>query len=338
MSAKTTRGLRAHGALAPRGLVVVALASAGCIPAGLTLASNGGDASDATVETSACPDDSCCDSGNPGACATGELIVDGGVAACVALASTQPCYTAEAGTNGVGACHAGTQSCVGSLGPCSGEVTPAPIENCFNSIDDDCDGVVNDGCPSALSLGPDRSLSGAGGDGGGPRSAHCPPESFITRVDSWGDATSHHASGVSIYCATPTLVQGSSTYSVTLTPVSPAPYAQLVGLQSASDNRKDDCGLTGLTAITYTVGLADIYVEALGNHCATSPVTLQADNTLTFDFTGSGDKTYTAWGDAGAAFDETCKPNEVVVGFDVRDGNWLNSITPICAALTVVPM
>jgi hypothetical protein len=338
----TTRCFGAYVALAHRGVVVAALASGGCIPAALTLGSNDAELSDATV----CVGDTCCDSGSPGACAAGQRMLDGGAAACVPLLSTQPCYTGEAGTNGVGACHGGTQSCVGSLGHCNGEVTPAPVENCFNAVDDDCDGVVNNGCPSLLSLINEHSPPAAGGDGGGPNSAHCPQGSFVTRVDSWGDSNPNnkHASGVSIWCATPTLVRGTTSYSVNLTRNLPAPSQQLVGLQNASDDRTDDCGLTGLTgltsltAITYTVGVADDFVEGLGHHCATSAVTLQPDNTMTFDFKGDGGTTYTRWGDGGVFFDQVCGPNEVVVGFVVRNGLWLNRIAPICAELSVVTM
>jgi hypothetical protein len=65
-------------------------------------------------------------------------------------------------------------------------------------------------------------------------------------------------------------------------------------------------GLTGLTAIADTSGLADIYVEGLGHHCATSAVTLQSNDTLVFD--------------------------------SLRQGVWLNAIAPICAAVGVVYM
>ncbi len=51
----------------------------------------------------------------------------------------QACYTGPAGTEGVGACHGGAQSCsAGAWGICQGEVTPQ-TEQC-NLADDDCDG------------------------------------------------------------------------------------------------------------------------------------------------------------------------------------------------------
>lgn len=68
-------------------------------------------------------------------------------ASCVCVpGTTQSCYTGPAGTEGVGACTAGTQTCdtTGtSWGACTGEVTPVP-EVCANGIDEDCNGVADD--------------------------------------------------------------------------------------------------------------------------------------------------------------------------------------------------
>ncbi|MEI8256018.1 MAG: MopE-related protein, partial [Deltaproteobacteria bacterium] len=65
-------------------------------------------------------------------------LVDNGV--------TLACYTGAAGTSGVGLCHGGTQTCsAGSFGVCTGQVTPV-AELCGNGLDDDCNGVVDNGC------------------------------------------------------------------------------------------------------------------------------------------------------------------------------------------------
>ncbi|MFO0686020.1 MAG: putative metal-binding motif-containing protein [Sandaracinus sp.] len=61
-------------------------------------------------------------------------------------ALTQPCYGGPVGTEGVGLCMAGSQTCsAGSFGACTSEVRPVP-ELC-NDRDDDCDGTVDDGNP-----------------------------------------------------------------------------------------------------------------------------------------------------------------------------------------------
>ncbi len=59
---------------------------------------------------------------------------------------TRPCYSGPAGTEGVGACRAGINTC-NAEGRwqlwCDDEVVP-DSENCDNGVDDDCDGTVDD--------------------------------------------------------------------------------------------------------------------------------------------------------------------------------------------------
>jgi len=64
--------------------------------------------------------------------------------------TTRSCYPFTEGTSGVGACVAGTQSCAksgefGKWGDCVGPVGPSP-DTCGDGIDNDCDGVVDNGC------------------------------------------------------------------------------------------------------------------------------------------------------------------------------------------------
>ncbi len=61
--------------------------------------------------------------------------------------TTQACYGGPAGSENVGKCHAGQQTCEDGhwSQTCQGQVTPAP-EAC-NSKDDDCDGQVDEGDP-----------------------------------------------------------------------------------------------------------------------------------------------------------------------------------------------
>ncbi len=63
------------------------------------------------------------------------------------VGGTQDCYGGPAGTAGVGACAAGTQTCEGSAefpvwGACGAQVLPLP-EVC-NGVDDDCDGDTDE--------------------------------------------------------------------------------------------------------------------------------------------------------------------------------------------------
>jgi hypothetical protein len=74
------------------------------------------------------------------------VVDDGPRCACVA-GQTRPCYDGPRGTQGVGICQVGTQTCAPdgrSWGTCLDQVLPR-AEICSNRIDDDCDGVVDNG-------------------------------------------------------------------------------------------------------------------------------------------------------------------------------------------------
>jgi hypothetical protein len=74
---------------------------------------------------------------------------------------TQSCYSGPGGTAGVGVCRAGTKTCLSDgsgYGACLGEVHPSP-ETC-NGLDDDCDGVVDEGA-SGVGASCDTGLVGS---------------------------------------------------------------------------------------------------------------------------------------------------------------------------------
>lgn len=59
------------------------------------------------------------------------------------------CYQGPAATRNVGTCHGGLAMCGvdgNSYGACDGQMLPAAAEDCATSVDDNCDGEINEGC------------------------------------------------------------------------------------------------------------------------------------------------------------------------------------------------
>ena len=76
----------------------------------------------------------------------------------------QPCYSGAPATLGVGACRGGTRSCVsGSWEACEGDVTPVS-EVCGDFEDNDCDGIVDEGCVVCVPTEADEETSCDGVD------------------------------------------------------------------------------------------------------------------------------------------------------------------------------
>ena len=89
------------------------------------------------------------------------------------MEETRPC-----GPPAVGLCHPGTQHCSDRqfTTTCEGQVSPVP-EVC-NGLDDDCDGVVDDGVTSDYY--PDLDGDGFGSNTATKRVACTPPTGFVT--------------------------------------------------------------------------------------------------------------------------------------------------------------
>lgn len=97
-------------------------------------------------------------------------LIDEGISCC------EPGQFRDCG-RGQGACTPGTQACLedGTWGPCQGGVQPIP-EICYNNIDDDCDGTVDDPdlCkPDITCYNEVKDLNEDGIDCGGPCRRPC---------------------------------------------------------------------------------------------------------------------------------------------------------------------
>lgn len=102
----------------------------------------------------------------------GAINEDGTGCVCVPGAPAS-CYTGPEGTDNVGKCASGTETCAAdglSYGPCIGQVTPSDQEECpTTQIDDNCNGVENEGCACPESGDTQSCYSGAAGtEGQGP--------------------------------------------------------------------------------------------------------------------------------------------------------------------------
>lgn len=124
----------------PSGTVEVGTCAYGenvCEETGLGFGACEGDVTP-TVEDCATPDDEDCD---------GEANQPSAGCECTPSES-EACYPGPPATLGVGQCTAGTRTCNGGgqWAPCTGEVLPS-VEDCAIDEDENCDGLVNEGCP-----------------------------------------------------------------------------------------------------------------------------------------------------------------------------------------------
>lgn len=277
-----------------------------------------------------------CPTGYPGACAAGTLTCSGGTTlVCTPNTTTQPCYSGPSGTDGHGACHGGTQSCVGTLGACTGEVTPAANENCFNSVDDDCNDKVNDTCPIAVSVGTPVALPSVGGAGGGAGSTRCPAGQFAGAVRYFYDDFDGYMAGMGLFCVTPTLTKGTASYSITTSDVNAVSPINFYGYDEDYFDDSDDCTFGGGLGTVWRHAILSVgsYVDGLESQCASGSLSLSSANKLSVNFTATG--AYTGWYYAsGTALVESCPSGSVLVGYDYRIGSLLDAIAAVCAPLT----
>lgn len=211
----------------PRSAVLAAVALAlaatyGCAEGG-ALSGSGAGSGGASCEAGLTRCDGICvntsaDRTHCGQCetaCTGDQICESGV--CAGLLCTpgdqEACYGGPEGTEGVGTCIGGVRTCDASgsnFGVCDGETVPAAAERCDTLQDEDCDGVVNNGCAflSCASL-PANSTSGIyllDPDGAGPIesfNAFCEMEiegGGWTLVASFADGSYFGTTSCSIAC------------------------------------------------------------------------------------------------------------------------------------------
>jgi hypothetical protein len=240
------------------------------------------------------------------------------------------CMTGEPG-----ACAVGRLVCVHGVAQCAAPARPA-FETCFNGIDDNCDGLIDNGCPVSVHIGPPRALSVHGGTGGGTGAVGCPPNSFVSQTQLWRDDGDQEMAGVTISCATPSLVKGDIRYDLTFTPVlNPGTATTIKGSKATGVDPNPKYICPDGTVSWYLNGtVGSEFVDGLGAGCAWAAVNLLDANVLDIQFqridNGGADSYH-----ATTAFEDRCAADEAVIGYNVRYGSWLDSIQPICAPIVV---
>jgi len=76
------------------------------------------------------------------------------------------------------------------------------------------------------------------------------------------------------------------------------------------------------------------YVNGFFLDCGAGTLTLSPTNQLTIAFTNHNDKFVFQYG-GGSALTDTCGSDSAIVGYNGRDGAWLDQLQPICAKLIV---
>jgi hypothetical protein len=289
-----------------------------------------------------CKAGAACMTNNPGACAGGHIVCTAGKASCAPDATEQPCYTGEPATRHTGACHDGTQSCIGTLGTCTGQVLPKP-EDCFNNVDDDCDRDVNNGCPASLSVGQSDALVARGGAGGNPVTALCPSGAVVTGVQiqlSAVNTSPGYVISVQPSCAVPQLVRGAKDYSVTMMSVDSS--MMMTGTDAARPGSAHiTCAASGLAAAAGTRGSVlskdRTVIESLGINCSTAALAFDgATNQLSVAFAhDAADSGAASVQVQGTPWDDSCGAGEVLIGFQGRTGAQMDQVQGVCAPLTV---
>jgi hypothetical protein len=224
---------------------------------------------------------------------------------------TRACYSGPNGSAGVGICREGRQLCAGGeFGTCEDEILPG-VETC-NGIDDDCDRVIDNGCPSGtitFQQPQDTPLTGWLPFGDEWVGQGCAPGDVV--VGFFG----HYAdylNEVGEHCDTPTIVADTTTTPYTYSRVL-TPSASAVPRGGAMGTEYNAICPAGRMVVAIS-GLSGSWIDRLNFACAEFElVDTVVNGVRTFtvrEIAGTrAQVTVNAGGAGGAAFDLPCPVN-----------------------------
>jgi len=295
-----------------------------------------------------------CNTGQPGICAAGQTQCSGGSISCQRLNNptteicngiddncngviderpggggplTRTCYTGPSGTQGVGICRAGTETCSsGTFGTCSGQVTPT-TESC-NGADNNCNGTVDEGCPIGISLTNAFWSTNYGGGGGTAFTRPCAAGSAMTGFNI------RHGSRIDFFQAVCSPISIQENRSVN-------PFTYLVNFGAGTVLASSGGGGGTYAAfrcpaneVLYRIDLrSGSAVDQLRGYCARPTVTGTSGNFTVGRSIGGTSATY--GGSGGTLVNMICPNAGVITGVQGRAGSRIDAIGFRCSTPTV---
>ena len=118
-------------------------------------------------------------------------------------------------------------------------------------------------------------------------------------------------------------------------PVQPAGSRAASFSGSDTDNSEDDpCDITQFQVPWTNITDTGSYVNGFLFNCASGALALSATNQLTISFTDLNNQFGWEYG-GGTKHTQSCDSGQAIVGYNGRDGGWLDQLQPICAPIVV---